>query len=357
MWVGARLDGIERASFGKAILAAFASSLVAWLIAIPCSVIPVVGTLFGFALGLLLSLFVIRSLFDTTMGRAFLCWIFNIVAHVAAVVVAFFIVAGGLTVGVSSAVKRINEPSSISRTGWALPDSSRTPHTVPTPSRPHVAPPQPPVQPNPVSIADQPRKPIGSPAPAPRKPQPAIARPVPAPTRSGTDGEFGDVGAWKSIDKGYPGYPGGRWFFDKGALNGVAENECWARAVAGHSTWTDYTVRLKIELGVGGRGFGGVLFRWIDEENFYRLEFADGQAKLWCYADAGQRHHHVRTAPVYMASGWNELQIEVRGDRIKVSVNHRQLFEARDATHARGKIGLETFSSHARFKDIKVERD
>jgi len=95
MLVAAKFAGIVEATFGRSLLAALGGSFVVWIATLVCSVVPVAGTLIGFAVGVLLSLIVIKGVFSTSFGKAFLVWIFNGVAHVLAIVIGVFTFAAG----------------------------------------------------------------------------------------------------------------------------------------------------------------------------------------------------------------------------------------------------------------------
>ena len=97
MWLGAKMAGIKKSTFGRAILAAIAASLITYIVSAVFSVLPVIGTILGFFIGLLLSLFAIKSVFNTTFGRAFLAWIFNIVAQILAVIIGAALFVGGIS--------------------------------------------------------------------------------------------------------------------------------------------------------------------------------------------------------------------------------------------------------------------
>ena len=94
--LAAKMAGVENATFGKAAIAGFVASLVTWLCSLVFSIVPVVGTILGAIFGLLLSIFVIKGVFSTTFGKAFLVWIFHVVAQVVAVIVAVLTFAGAL---------------------------------------------------------------------------------------------------------------------------------------------------------------------------------------------------------------------------------------------------------------------
>jgi hypothetical protein len=115
MLVAAKVSAVEGASFGKALLAAFGCSFITWLCAAVFSVLPVIGTFLGMVVGILLSMVVIKSVFATSFGRAFLVWIFNALGQAVAVVVAVLTFAGALFSAGSHVVHSLNAPSSDQR--------------------------------------------------------------------------------------------------------------------------------------------------------------------------------------------------------------------------------------------------
>ena len=96
MWAGAKMAGIPNATFGKSIWAAIAVSFVTWIIAIVFSIVPVIGTLIGFIIGVLVALIVIKSIYDTSAGKAFLAWLFNIISQILALVIAAALGVGAI---------------------------------------------------------------------------------------------------------------------------------------------------------------------------------------------------------------------------------------------------------------------
>ena len=94
LW-GARLAGIERRSFGRAIgtiiLGGIATSILAFLL----SASPLVGTGLGVLLGFCVSALVMMSIFDTTFGKALaaniLAWVLSIVVTVALAFIGLFV--------------------------------------------------------------------------------------------------------------------------------------------------------------------------------------------------------------------------------------------------------------------------
>lgn len=94
--VGARMAGIRRATFGKAVKASIACALATLLLAIIFSWIPVAGTAVGFLIGLALTILVLQASYNTSFGKAFLLWIFNVVAQIIAVILGAMLFSGVL---------------------------------------------------------------------------------------------------------------------------------------------------------------------------------------------------------------------------------------------------------------------
>jgi hypothetical protein len=94
MWLGAKVAGVRNATFGRAVMAAIGASFIMWIVWVIFSLIPVIGPIVGFFLGLLFAILVIQAAFQTSFGKAILVWIFNIIAQM----VAMFIASGVYTV-------------------------------------------------------------------------------------------------------------------------------------------------------------------------------------------------------------------------------------------------------------------
>lgn len=96
MWIGAKLARIGDATFRKAILVALCTSVAAGAIVAIFSFIPMAGIILGFIFGLIAALFVIKAIFATSFGKAFLVWVFNVVAVSLAAVITWVIFIGSL---------------------------------------------------------------------------------------------------------------------------------------------------------------------------------------------------------------------------------------------------------------------
>jgi len=84
LYLGASIAGIEEKSFGKAIGAFVLSWIVVAIITGIFSFMPVIGTILGFIVGIILSVLIVKSMFKTSSGKAFiallLAWVLSIVA-------------------------------------------------------------------------------------------------------------------------------------------------------------------------------------------------------------------------------------------------------------------------------------
>lgn len=96
MMVGAKMAQIPGVTFGKSMLAAIGSALVTWVVTLVLSILPLIGTVLGFFIGLFFSLLIIKGVFSTTMGKAFLAWVFNLLATIVATLIGILTFGGAL---------------------------------------------------------------------------------------------------------------------------------------------------------------------------------------------------------------------------------------------------------------------
>ena len=92
LW-GARLAGIEKRSFGRAIGTILLGGLASLLLAAVLSAAPLVGTGAGLLLGFCVSSLVMMALFDTTFTKALaaniLAWVLSLLVAAGLVLLAF----------------------------------------------------------------------------------------------------------------------------------------------------------------------------------------------------------------------------------------------------------------------------
>jgi hypothetical protein len=96
MWIAAKIARVEKSGFGRALVASIGSTFMAVILSFVFGVVPLVGNGLGFLIGLFFSILIIKAAFDTTVGKALLVWIFNIIAVVIATALTALVTAGSL---------------------------------------------------------------------------------------------------------------------------------------------------------------------------------------------------------------------------------------------------------------------
>lgn len=96
MWIAAKIARVGDSSFGRAIIASVASSFVSILAALVFNALPFVGNLFGFIIGIILSILIIKAIFRTSLSKALLVWIFDLIATGIAIAIAAVITASSI---------------------------------------------------------------------------------------------------------------------------------------------------------------------------------------------------------------------------------------------------------------------
>ena len=127
-------------------------------------------------------------------------------------------------------------------------------------------------------------------------------------------------------------------------------------AVAGDPTWMDY--RMAAHLRSDQDGAIGVLFRYVDEDNYYRLSL-----------DAQRPYRRlVKKENGAVAALWEDggsyavgepftLTVEVVGPRIVGYQGDERLFDLTDGAHPSGQVGLYCWgNTGARFERLEVRR-
>ena len=110
------------------------------------------------------------------------------------------------------------------------------------------------------------------------------------------------------------------------------------------TVYSDVTVstRFKAVSGTTDRA-AGIIFRIKDKDNYYILRANALEDNVNIYRYVGGRRKEIQEGTAKVPSGtWQDLRIEVRGNRMRGFLNNRQVVEATDDTFKAGKIGLWT---------------
>ncbi len=176
---------------------------------------------------------------------------------------------------------------------------------------------------------------------------------------------FGDpaaLGRFAVVDLGTDGGPSD-WRIEGGALlqlapiAGGAEPELpGTQALTGDAEWTDY--RLAAELRSDAGSSLGVVFRWRDADNHYRLS-ADATLRFrrLVKREAGVVTILWEDAGRYAPGEPFRLEIEAVGPRLTGFLDAVRLFTLTDAAHAAGQVGIYAWNDPtARCERLEVRR-
>lgn len=82
IWIGSKFTSVPDTTFGKAFYAALLSSIAVWALAGIGTAFFGIGSLAGWILGIVITLWILKNVYATNWSAAFLIWLFTGVAHV-----------------------------------------------------------------------------------------------------------------------------------------------------------------------------------------------------------------------------------------------------------------------------------
>jgi hypothetical protein len=121
------------------------------------------------------------------------------------------------------------------------------------------------------------------------------------------------------------------------------------------ANWTDY--RLSVYLRAAGDGAIGVVFRYRDGDNYYRLSM-DRKGNYRRLVSVANGIHTILKQDKFAYEPQRDylLTIEAIGDALGVYQDGALIFEVADAAHPQGSIGLYCYDNPgARFDDVRVD--
>jgi WD40 repeat protein/Flp pilus assembly protein TadD len=149
----------------------------------------------------------------------------------------------------------------------------------------------------------------------------------------------------------------GRWRIDGQELVQEARAQnCWL--VFGDPDWTDYDLELQVKRVEGAEG-GAIGFRATGAEDFYMINLGWWKNTVSSIEKSiGGRYSPqslTSRTPLQIEAGrWYQVKIEVRGDRLRVLLDGKELHTAQDGQFKRGKVGVRSWNTVNRFRNIKV---
>ena len=140
------------------------------------------------------------------------------------------------------------------------------------------------------------------------------------------------------------------------ALCQVGDAEFPAIAL-GTSVYGDLTVTMRFKP-LSGKvdQAAGIIVRVQDSNNYYIIRANVLETNVNLYKYAGGRRSGIKDGGAKVAQGqWQELRLEVRGDRLRGFLNGQLVVEATDATYKAGGVGLWTKADSVTcFDDVVV---
>src|SRR5262249_20400237 len=109
----------------------------------------------------------------------------------------------------------------------------------------------------------------------------------------------------------------------------------------GDAVYTDVVMTTRFKP-ISGREdqAGGLIFRVQDRDNYYILRANALENNVNLYKYAGGRRSVIKEGAATVASGqWQELRVEVAGNRFRGYLNGQPVVEATDDTYQAGRIG------------------
>ena len=150
-------------------------------------------------------------------------------------------------------------------------------------------------------------------------------------------------GSWSVVTDGTPVYQ----------QSGTSSD---ARARAGSTTWTNYTVtaRVKPTAVNGTNRFVAVLARAQSATSYYYLALRSNNTVELKKLVNGSSTTLATAGTTFSLNTWYTLSLEVTGSTLRGSVNGGAPLTATDTQYTSGQIGVATFNASARFDDIAV---
>jgi len=160
------------------------------------------------------------------------------------------------------------------------------------------------------------------------------------------DFQDGNTAGWTTLS--------GNWEVVGGEL--VQNDESYWPIIiwTGDETWSDYVIEVKVKP-TGGLGHVFVLFRFVDEQNFYLFGIRENSDDVvWNKVVEGNWGQEVTSAKIIDSNQWYDLKVVVQGNNIRGYVDDSLCIETFDSDIHNGAIALDTHLASAHFDDVSV---
>jgi hypothetical protein len=132
-----------------------------------------------------------------------------------------------------------------------------------------------------------------------------------------------------------------------------------SRAVYLPTEWNDVTLKAKFHVEPQPNGVlaCGFIVRAADASTYYYVHF-DRQSAILVRYSSGQEWNEIKRVGVSKPAGeWHDAELQCEGEKLRVSLNGKLLFEAQEKTLSGGRIGFYGSQGLVRVKDIQVTGD
>jgi hypothetical protein len=121
--------------------------------------------------------------------------------------------------------------------------------------------------------------------------------------------------------------------------------------------YSDFTYQADFKPWGGAWGsYAGLVFRYIDPQNYYVLAAVCPKGYVALYRMSGGQLTLIKEAPATLKRGhWYSLKVDARGNHFTGYLDGKQMFEAQDSGLAKGHIGVWSQNdSRVSFANLKL---
>jgi pectate lyase len=162
--------------------------------------------------------------------------------------------------------------------------------------------------------------------------------------------ESGNSNAWSKS--------GGSWavISDGSQVFRQSSTSATARALAGSTSWTDYTVQARVKPVAfnGSDRYAAIAARAQSSTNFYYLALRSSNRIELGKVIGGTSTALSAASTAVTVGTWYTLALQVTGGTLHGFLNGTEIVSGTDASLGAGRIGLTTLNTNAEFDDVQV---
>jgi len=152
----------------------------------------------------------------------------------------------------------------------------------------------------------------------------------------------------------------GQWQVERDELVQRDLTRWYSTIMFGDDQWTDYDIKVDA-MQVGEGNSFSLFFRGTNRADSYKLVISGAVGTCYVATDEGGRSRILKSVSLgFRENRWYTASVHVRGSHFACFLDDLEsgkatrLFDADDSRFSKGRVGLETFISSFRFKNIKV---